>query len=76
MTLRPDRASLHSGIALTELACTRASGEAVRGAGYSLAGHLHQMSLTEAGPPLRPVKETLAEHVGCACTNHILSFPS
>lgn len=64
-------------IALTELACTQASGEAaVRGAGYSLAGHLYQMSFTEAEPPLWPVKSTLAVHVGCACTYHILSFPS
>lgn len=62
--------------ALTELACTQASGETIRGAGYSLAGHLPQMSLTEAEPPLWPVENTLAVHVGCACTNHILSFPS
>lgn len=46
--------------ALTELARTQASGEAVRGAGYSLAGHLRQMPFIEAEPLLWLLKTTLA----------------
>lgn len=60
-------ASLHSGC-----------GEVIRGTGHSLPRRLQQgVPLPEAEPLVAVASEnTLAVHVGCACSNHILSFPS